>query len=104
MAMEKSWRNTVTINLYDKDSKNRQTIYNKILYCNDYLAKLILNPKYESITVRKMGKGIMKKGSLVLNEKDSKHGLDFSRSLSDKLSAKISNLIYGLYQDNLLTF
>ena len=97
-ALTKSYENTITIPL---SKHNRETIYDGIKKMGPSVANEFLDSRYESVTVRKMGKGIMKGGSLVLHEKDMEQKTDFSKTYP-KLSGKISSAIYKLYENNSL--
>ena len=97
-ALTKSYENTVTIPL---NNSNRQAIYNEVCKISSMIADKIKDRKYESITVRRMQKGLMKDGNLVLHENDFEQKLDFSKVLP-KISGKVSSTIYGLYEDGLV--
>lgn len=97
-ALTKSYENTVTIPLNDS---NRQAIYNEVCKISSMIADKIKDRKYESVTVRRMQKGLMKDGNLVLHENDFEQKLDFSKVLP-KISGKVSSTIYDLYENGLV--
>lgn len=97
-SITESYKNTVNIPL---NEHNRKTIYDGIKRISPTIADELLDSKYESVTVRKMRKGLMKGGSLVLHEKDSGQKADFSKTYA-KASGKISSAIYNLYENESL--